>query len=159
VPVRTDPTDTGGMFVGRRPGTAPVRYRALPQLGPRGRRRLDSAVANAIAATMVVLNLCFWGPIPAGGLWVAGQVQWRTSNVGLSLLVGFAIIMAGLMLGLAVLKRLDHFWVLARRASGREQRRGILTPVFATTAVVGGAAFAFWLIVIAGPGPMLAPTG
>ena len=28
--MRTDPTDTGGLFVGRRPGTAPVRFRGVP---------------------------------------------------------------------------------------------------------------------------------
>ena len=46
--MRTDPTDTGGLFVGRRPGTAPTRYRAQPERGsaapaahrrPRGARR------------------------------------------------------------------------------------------------------------------------
>ena len=33
--VRTDPTDTGGLFVGRRPGTAPTRYAAPPERGGR----------------------------------------------------------------------------------------------------------------------------
>ena len=157
--VRTDPTDNGGMFVGRRPGTAPIRYRALPAPGSIARRRVDASTSWLIAAIMVVLNLSFWGPIPAAGLWVAAQVQWRMDNIGVAILVGFAVIMAALMVGLMVLKRLDHFWILARRAAGHEQRSGILTPVFATTAIVGGALFAFWLIVIAGPGPMLAPTG
>ena len=33
-----DPTDTGGLFIGRRPGTAPVRYRD-PGPSSEGRRR------------------------------------------------------------------------------------------------------------------------
>ena len=37
--MKTDPTDTGGLFVGRRPGTAPVRYRALPERGSESRQR------------------------------------------------------------------------------------------------------------------------
>ncbi len=31
--MRTDPADNGGLFVGRRPGTAPVHFRALPERG------------------------------------------------------------------------------------------------------------------------------
>ena len=34
--MKTDPTDTGGLFVGRRPGTRPIRYRALPERGECG---------------------------------------------------------------------------------------------------------------------------
>ena len=30
---RNDPTDTGGLFIGRRPGTAPLRYKARPGSG------------------------------------------------------------------------------------------------------------------------------
>ena len=30
---RNDPTDTGGLFIGRRPGTAPVQYRTPPERG------------------------------------------------------------------------------------------------------------------------------
>ena len=30
--MKTDPSDTGGLFVGRRPGTRPVKYRRLPEL-------------------------------------------------------------------------------------------------------------------------------
>ena len=32
---RNDPTDTGGLFIGRRPGTAPLRYKADPSPGRR----------------------------------------------------------------------------------------------------------------------------
>ena len=46
---RTDPTDNGGLFIGRRPGTAPVRYRALPQRGTRRRQQLDIEDADPAA--------------------------------------------------------------------------------------------------------------
>lgn len=156
--MRTDPTDNGGLFVGRRPGTAPVRYRALPQPGSATRRRIDRVVAHLVLAGMVLVNLLFWGPIPAGGLWVAAQVQYRTDNVGLALLVGFAVILAALMLGLMVLKRIDELWVLVRRAAGYDQRNGVLGTVFAVTCVIGATCFTVWLLGVAGPGPTLAPS-
>ena len=44
---RNDPTDTGGLFIGRRPGTGPVHYRGEPERGgaaaPAGRRRARRA--------------------------------------------------------------------------------------------------------------------
>jgi len=150
--VRTDPTDTGGLFVGRRPGTAPTRYGAPPERGGRGRRRADALLAHALLALMVVLNLCFWGPIPAGALWVASQVQYRTDSVSWGILLGFCALLAALFAGLAVLKRLDRAWILVRRAAAVDQRGGVLGRVFGATAAICGLAFAFWFLVIHGPG-------
>jgi hypothetical protein len=150
--VRTDPTDTGGLFVGRRPGTAPTKYRKLPERGTVRRRRMDTLLAHAILALMIVLNLLFWGPIPAGALWLAARIQYWTDNVGLGLLVGFAALLAALLFGLMVLKRLDRVWILVRRAAGIDQREGVLGRVFAITAVVGGLAFTIWFLLINGPG-------
>jgi hypothetical protein len=56
-----------------------------------------------------------------------------------------------------VLKRIDRFWILARRAAGHDQRQGVLGPVFATTAVIGASCFTIWLLFIGGLGPSLAP--
>ena len=44
------PTDNGGLFVGRRPGTAPVRFRALPQRGGERRQRVDGSLASLMLA-------------------------------------------------------------------------------------------------------------
>jgi hypothetical protein len=155
--VRTDPTDTGGLFVGRRPGTAPTRYRTPPERGTGRRRRVDGLVAVVVLALMIVLNLLFWGPIPALALWVASQVQYQTDSVTLGLFVGFAFMLAVLFGGLAVIKQLDRFWILARRAAGHDQRQGVIGRVFATTAVIGGAGFTFWLLFIGGLGSTLGP--
>ncbi len=155
--MRTDPTDTGGLFVGRRPGTAPTRYRTPPERGTARRRRVDGFVAVAVLALMIVLNLLFWGPIPALALWVASQVQYQTDSVSLGLLVGFAFMLAVLFGGLAVIKQLDRFWILARRAAGHDQRQGVIGRVFATTAVIGGVGFTFWLLFIGGLGSTLGP--
>ena len=43
-----DPSDTGGLFIGRRPGTAPVRYREdVEPSGPR-RQRTDLRARSVI---------------------------------------------------------------------------------------------------------------
>jgi hypothetical protein len=152
--VRTDPTDNGGLFVGRRPGTAPLHYKELPDVGTRGRRRVDGVIAAFLLELQVFLNLLFWGPIPAASLWVASQVQYHTDSVSLGILLGFAVLLFVLFAGLALLKRLDHAWVLVRRAAGHDQREGVIGIIFGVCAVVGGAAFVFWLLFIGGLGSM-----
>ena len=152
--VRTDPTDNGGLFVGRRPGTAPLHYKELPNVGTRARRRVDGVIAGFLLALQVFLNLLFWGPIPAGSLWVASQVQFHTDSVSLGILLGFVVLLAVLFGGLALLKRLDHLWVLTRRAAGHDQRQGVIGTIFGICAVVGGGGFMLWLILIGGLGSM-----
>jgi hypothetical protein len=152
VGVRTDPTDNGGLFVGRRPGTAPTRYRALPERGTAARQRADRLAAHLLLGLEVLLSLLFWGPIPAGSLWLASRVQYWTGSVGFAILVAFAAMIAVLMGGLMVLKRIDRAWILVRRAAGIDQRQGAMGRVFAVTACICAAAFAFWFIVINGPG-------
>lgn len=157
--MRTDPTDNGGLFIGRRPGTAPVKYRALPQRGSASRRRVDRVLAFAILAVMFVISALFWGPIPALALWVASQVQFHTDNLGFGLLTGFAVLLGVLFGGLMLLKRLDQLWILVRRAAGIDQRDGVIGRVFGLTAAIGATLFMAWLLLIAGPGASLAPTG
>jgi hypothetical protein len=150
--MRTDPTETGGLFAGRRPGTAPIRYRALPQWGSASRRRADGTLANMLLAAMVLVSLLFWGPIPILCLWVGSQVDYQTGSVGFGILVAFLAVVAALFGALAVLTRIDAAWVLVRRAAGHDQRRGVLGRVFAITAIVGVTIFLLWFLVIHGPG-------
>jgi hypothetical protein len=153
--MRTDPSETGGLFVGRRPGTAPIRFRALPQRGDAARQRLDGYVANALLVAIVAISLLCWGPIPLSCLWVGSQVSYLTSSTSFGILM--ALVTLGVLLfgSLVVLRRIDHAWILVRRAAGYDQRIGALGRVFAVTAVVCGLAFAFWFIVIHGPGPIM----
>jgi hypothetical protein len=155
--VRTDPTDNGGLFVGRRPGTAPVKYRALPERKGEARSRADGLLAAGLLGLMVFICLLFWGPIPAGWLWVASQVQYQTDSVSIGILIGFVGMLAMLMGALWVAKRIDHAWILVRRAAGHDQRKGVIGAVFGTTAALGAAGFTFWLLFIGGLGPTLAP--
>ena len=150
--MKTDPTDNGGLFIGRRPGTAPTKYQALPQRGTARRRTVDQAIALAILLLMVLVSLLFWGPIPAGALWLASRIQYWTDSVSLGIFLGFAALLAVLMLGLMALKRLDRAWILVRRAAGVDQRQGVMPRVFAITAAIGVVAFAVWFLLINGPG-------
>jgi hypothetical protein len=150
--MRTDPSETGGLFVGRRPGTGPVRFRTLPQWGSNLRRKADGALANTLLAAMVLISLLFWGPIPILCLWIGSQVDYQTSSVGLGFLVAFLAVVAALFGALAVLTRIDAAWILVRRAAGHDQRRGVLGRVFATAAVAGVSIFLLWFLVIHGPG-------
>jgi hypothetical protein len=150
--MRTDPSDTGGLFVGRRPGTAPVHYRSAPEHGSAMRQRFDGSLAGLLLAAIIVLCLLCWGPIPAACLWVGSQIDYLTNSVSLGIFVAF-VGLFGLLFGtLALLRKLDAAWILVRRAAGHDQRTGALGRVFAITAAVIGGGFMFWFIVIHGPG-------
>ena len=153
--VRTDPTDNGGLFIGRRPGTAPIRYRVVPQASLGLRRAFDKVFAAGLVAVMLLVSLAFWGPIPAAWLWVGGQAQHATDSGGLAIALSSAGILLTLLAGLVVLKQLDHLWILVRRAAGHDQRTGVIGPVFAVAAVAGVTLFVVWFLVFAGPGTEL----
>lgn len=154
---RNDPTDTGGLFIGRRPGTGPLKYRGAPERGGAGRRRADATLAAAVFALEVLLCLTLWGPQPVVWLWVGSQVDYQTDSVSLGIAVAFAGMIGTLMVTLAIATRLDRAWRILRRAAGHEQREGVLVRIFATTAIVAGLAFLVWFIVLEGPAPTMAP--
>jgi hypothetical protein len=154
---RNDPTDTGGLFIGRRPGTARLHYAAEPDPGTRSRQRLDRALAAFVLVVETLVCLTLWGPQPVGWLWVGSQVDYHTGSVSLGIAVAFAGMIATLMLTLALLVRLDTIWKIVRRAGGIEQRDGALPRIFMVTAIVAALAFGFWFLILEGPAPSLAP--
>jgi hypothetical protein len=155
--MRTDPTDTGGLFVGRRPGTAPVHFKGVPERGSDARQRVDSSLAWLLLAAMVLLSLLCWGPIPIACLWIGSEIDYLTGSVFLGIIIAFLALFPMLFGTLAILRRLDNAWILVRRAAGHDQRNGVMGRVFATTAVVCAVAFAFWFLVIHGPGSQVQP--
>jgi len=155
--MRTDPSDTGGLFVGRRPGTAPVHYRAVPQRGTDVRQRVDGAAANVLLLGMFAISVLCWGPIPVACLWIGSEIDYLTGSVFLGFVVAFFALFALLFGALALLRRLDQAWILVRRAAGHDQRTGAMARAFALTAIVCALAFAFWFIVIHGPGSQVVP--
>src|SRR5258707_9212778 len=120
--MRTDPSENGGLFVGRRPGTAPIHYRDTPERKGEKRQRVDGSVAGTLFAGMVFVSILCWGPIPVACLWIGSQVNYLTGSVSLGILVAFASLFALLFGALSLLKRMDNAWILVRRAAGCDQR-------------------------------------
>jgi hypothetical protein len=154
---RNDPTDTGGLFIGRRPGTAPLHYRDAPRRGNARRQRLDGLLALAVLVLEALLCLSVWGPQPLGWLWVGSQATYGTGSNFLGVAVAFFGILASTFITLALALRVDHLWRLLRRAAGHDQREGALARLFGATAVVALVVFAVWFLVIQGPLPSLSP--
>ena len=147
-----DPTDTGGLFIGRRPGTAPLKYRAQPVTAGQGRRNADKVLSGLILTAETLLCLTLWGPQPAGWLWVGSQVDYKTDSVALGIIVAFAGMLTTLFFTLSLARRLDYAWKLTRRAAGYEQKKGALEWIFVISLAIAGSAFLIWFLIINGPG-------
>ncbi|MDX6698383.1 MAG: hypothetical protein QOE65_1780 [Solirubrobacteraceae bacterium] len=106
---------------------------------------------------MVFINLLFWGPLPIAWLWVGSQVDYATGSTFLGIVVAFIGLLFSLLIGLILMRQVDLLWILARRASGIDQREGTVARVFAVSAAIGGTLFFLWLILIQGPGSSLGP--
>ncbi len=153
-----DPTDTGGLFIGRRPGTAPLRYRGTPAQGGVARRGVDKLLSALLLCLEGVLCLSLWGPQPIGWMWVGSQVNYASGSVFLGIITAFFGMICTLFVTVALARRVDHAWKLVRRAAGYEQKRGALERIFIITAGIAVVGFTFWFLIIAGPGPELAPS-
>jgi hypothetical protein len=150
--MRTDPSETGGLFVGRRPGTAPVHFRGDPTRKGERRQRFDGSLAGVMLAGMVLLSLLCWGPIPLASLWIGSRVNYLTGSVTFGIFVAFIGLFVLLFGTLALLRRIDQAWILVRRAAGHDQRSGVLGRVFGICAAVCAVLFTFWFVIIHGPG-------
>jgi hypothetical protein len=151
---RNDPTDTGGLFVGRRPGTAPLRYRGQPRPAGAKRRRFDAVLAAGI---LVVETLLLWGPQPAAWLWLGAQIFHETDSIGLAILIAFVGMLTTVLGTIAIAMRLDRVWRIVRRASGHEQEKGALEAIFVISMAVAAIMFVIWFLVLEGPSSSIAP--
>ncbi len=152
-----DPSDTGGLFIGRRPGTAPMKYRPKPPEAGQARQTADKGFAALLLAIETVLCVSVWGPQPVGWLYVGSYVKYWTDSISLAIVVSFAGMLLTLFVTLSLAKRVDHAWKLVRRAAGYEQEKGALERIFVITLMIVGTLFLLWFFIIAGPGPSLAP--
>ena len=153
-----DPTDTGGLFIGRRPGTAPVHFKEAPPETSPARLRRDALLAHALLAVELILCLSLFGPQPAAWLWIGSQVEYLTGYVTAGISTIMLGCLASLMLTMALAKRVDHAWKVVRRAAGHRQERGALERIFATSVGLAAVAFTVWFLLIQGPGPTFAPS-
>jgi hypothetical protein len=147
-----DPTDTGGLFVGRRPGTRPVRLPAGTTPSEGGRRRADKAFAGFLLVIETLLCVSVWGPQPLFWLWFGSQVNYWTDSVSAGILSAFAGMLLTLFITLSLARRVDHAWKLVRRAAGYNQERGMLERIFVIALVIAATAFWFWFLILNGPG-------
>jgi hypothetical protein len=154
---RNDPTDTGGLFIGRRPGTAPIRFRSRPVRTGAPRQRFDRLLAGCILVLETLLCLTLFGPQPAGWLWVGSQVQYLTGFVTAGITTIMLGCVASLFLTMAAAKRLDHAWKLVRRAGGHHQERGALERIFVLSVGIAVVGFSAWFFLIHGPGSSVFP--
>jgi hypothetical protein len=152
---RNDPTDTGGLFIGRRPGSAPVHLRGEPERGGAARRRADGMLAALLLALELALCVSVWGPQPVAWLWVGSQADSVSGSHFLGTGVAFLGILASLFGTLALASRVDALWRLVRRAAGHEQPEGALARIFGASALVALVAFGVWFLLIEGPAPSL----
>ena len=155
---RNDPRDTGGMIIGRRPGTAPIRYRAAPGEGTTpAQRRRDEVFAALILGVEFLLAVSLWVPQPLAWLWVGSHVYWEVDSIEIGILTAFGGMMLTLFLSLAVLKRLDFLWRLVRRSAGHEQGEGVLERIFVVSAVIAVVLLVVWIVFIQGPTSNILP--
>jgi len=156
--MRTDPAETGGLFIGRRPGTEPIRYEVLPVRGGALRQHGDDLLSLLLLAGIFACCVLCWGPIPVACLWVGSRVNYATGSVGLGLAVSFVLLFVLLFGAVAAMKRVDTAWLLVRRAAGHDQRTGVATRIFALTAFVVAVVFTIWFFVFHGPGATNRPS-
>jgi hypothetical protein len=147
-----DPSDTGGLFIGRRPGTAPVKFRegAVPSEGRR--RRADKAFAAFLLFLETLLCISVWGPQPLFWLWFGSQVNYWTDSVSAGILSAFVGMLATLFITLGLARRVDHAWKLVRRAAGYRQERGMLERIFVIALIITVTIFSVWFFILNGPG-------
>jgi hypothetical protein len=150
--LRTDPTDTGGLFVGRRPGTRPVRLPegATPSEG--ARQRADKGFAAFLLVIETLLCISVWGPQPLFWLWFGSQANYWTGSVEVGIISAFIGMLLTLFITLALARQVDHAWKLVRRAAGYKQERGALERIFVIALLIVATGFWFWFIILNGPG-------
>lgn len=144
------------MFIGRRPGTAPIRYRPVAPSESPTRRRVEKAISILLLAAEVVLCVSLWGPQPLFWLWAGSYVEYFSGFPTLGIFSAFAGMLFTLLLTLSILKRIDLAWKLVRRAAGYEQHSGALEWIFVVSLMVALSLSLVWYF-LDGPQPSLAP--
>jgi hypothetical protein len=147
-----DPTDTGGLFVGRRPGTRPVRLPVGAKPSEGRRRTADKTFAAFLLFLETLLCISVWGPQPLFWLWFGSQADYWTNSVEVGILSAFIGMLITLFITLSLARRVDHAWKLVRRAAGYKQERGALERIFVVALIIVATGFWFWFIILNGPG-------
>jgi hypothetical protein len=100
---------------------------------------------------MALLTAALWGPLPVAAMWISSQVA--SENIGVWVLLAFALVLVFVFGALMLLRRLDNVWILVRRAAGVDQREGILGRLFLITTIVVVPIFTVWFAFLGGMRP------
>ena len=105
-----------------------------------------------VLAVLVVGCIALWLGVPAGGLWLAGQI---TSSFGPHLVLALVFIVAGMAVLAAALSWVNELYL---RVSGGDvvlsagqpvRRRGPLEPMLVATLFLAIVSFAAWFLLLA----------
>jgi hypothetical protein len=112
------------------------------------------------AATLLVAqalaNFALWVPLPLAVLWIASQIDYRSGSLAIGVAAGFAVLLVGVRVGVAVVQRIDAAWLAA--ADTLQWRDNALGYIAGSCAVVGGGGFGFWLMFVGGLQSSIFPT-
>lgn len=146
--MKSDPTESGGLFGRRQERT--IRYKTAPKAVSNRRRTIDQVVAGAIAATMSLISLLMLGALTPAWLWLVAHTPALASHIFWALLAALVGILLSMMGCLALLLKMDRWWILARRASGRDQHKGVLSAILTVAVAALSAGFLAWLLLLGG---------
>ena len=120
-------------------------------------RNVARFASVALPPLVFLLNLSLFGPQVAGWLWVGSQVEASTESLSSGLAVAFVGSVSSILATVWISRRLDHLWVLARRAVGADRSGGLMEPLLIASTFVAAVIFFSWLLLFEGTGPTLAP--
>jgi hypothetical protein len=104
---------------------------------------------------MVLGSLVLWVGIPFGWLWVAGQMQAATGNLGVALAVAMIGVVLSIALVIPLLVRLNEAYRARRIARGLDDTGNLaLEGVLVTSAGIALVGFTIWFLLFAGTSPI-----
>ena len=114
-----------------------------------------SVKAAALLVAQALANLALWVPLPLAVLWIASQIDYHSDSLMLGVAAGFAVLLVGVRVGVALVHRIDAAWL---EASTTQWRETALSYIAGSCAVIGGGGFGFWLMFVGGLQSSMFPT-
>jgi hypothetical protein len=123
-----------------------------------GLRSLPAA-AGTIAVALIELLLCLsiFGPQPIGWIWVGSQVDFATDSLMTGLATAFMGSVVSICATVWIARRIEAAWVSCNPDAPWPGGRGLFETALVVATLLAVVGFVFWFLVIAGPGPTIAP--